>query len=589
MSLNKTGNTSGQEPLQSNQGAPDATVGSQHTQGPRSSAAPGYDPGRPRERNRMISLFAGDRLQVQPEDVTTFNKQITTTLEQEFKGLDVSIQQHNTVPSVFLVSVIKNTRRIVYLLCYSHMVRGNDTLFTPLSDKITATERLLETSSNWKNTEIAGNLLVTPEAIQRCPANTIETIASAIHDKLDPKVITLKDLSSDLNLEVISSDVDRVRQFIADRNPTEVQPRIDWGFLVSVRVPRDMVDRLNDIDQMEVQEHDMTNHARAILAVGGYVQFRGPFREQSRMGQTIERFEPNITVTAMASVVDHPIFSAIAITAVQDLLVVDHAWADYYLNEDAVGVNISNLYRMQNDTSRLDDTPPLDFMADRNEIFYPPIVTLEVRVGEKVPMFWHTLAVSNSITDRWIIEETERALGIDNHLINNILAESPSFKGVATIVGIQYQGVFNHRGTWIDTRYVDFLNKVRELGVVDDDPESARAMNELLTIHHDPVSRLNTLMPFFGGANNFRSLYNTAIVAIAPDFARALSSAFASQRITIEDKDAARRRGRLNSLSSVRDNAHLSWGNNNSGTFSGYGGGRRNTSTWSSPMGFHRR
>ena len=525
--------------------------------------APGYDPSRSTtRRGGLLGLIVSQDMPIVPVEIDTFNKAVERGLDQRFgsQGLKFSIRNLPSVPSVYVVRVETKHKAYAYLMGFTQLINSELTQYTPASDKLSTAAGILLNAD--EHLSIVGQRLITPDDLSMKGELNLRVVLDALSTYVNPVDYTLRDISEDLNLEVISSDLDRIRAFIEQRNPSTVKSRIDIGFMISVRVPRDVFDNMSDEERALVVEYNMVERSMPVMAVGAYVDFIGPRQINEGRREVYEQYVPRINITAQEMLADSPLFTLMGMLAIKDLWTSRNGWMDHFLSSRC-DVTIANLYSREDDETKLDDMPAKEFLARNVNSFSNAVVTYDVGVGRKTSNFLFQLASSGDETDTTIVREAERVIGDSRHVLTSYLGSlKGDYRGVARSVGRQFQGFILERGQVVDSRNLDYLTATKRFGILEEVPSEA-----LRSLTFRPVQRLEAIESLYGGPANFKSMYDTNIIVITNEFLDAVAASFREMRVTVNDRDGDRRRRTVDSVMAASSLSALAWGDRDSGFF----------------------
>lgn len=574
-SLNITGN---------NQQAPENDTRHHHEDHTaQRESAPGRDPSRNRETTgevNLLHLIQTSHVPVASKEVKEFVERTTATLTEQMQGARVTMTPDISVPSVYVVRAWIGEAEYAYLVGFTSLMSKVESPYTPASSKLSIVSDIL--TRNNSNVTITGLLLLTASDIDIKPDVAIARIKQALDQAMNPSkyALTLRSLTTDTTLDVLSSDVELVRNWIRGYNPSTVDPRIDMGFVTSVKVPQDIYNQLSEADRAIVDYNNLTENSMPVSAVGGYVEFLGPMESVDARGNKITQFVPNIHITAQAMLIDSPLFTLMNLLTINQVWAENGGWMDYFLNQGPNGVNIANLVS-GDEEGTVNDMPAEEFLRRYSSYFADPIVTFDVGIGRYGSNFLFHLAGSGDENLRHVVTEVEKALNDNHGDFGRDLEGMREFRTVSVSAGRQFQGFIKLRNKLVDSRTIDYLTQVKT-GEMDKDQAE-----ELLDLNDDPVRRLEVLEKLFDGPAYYESMYDTDVIVITPEFIMALTTAFERLRVKIYDRDAGRRRRNIGGLSSASSLAGFGLGNvGTNRLFSGSNRNGRRTlgDGWSTPF-----
>lgn len=286
----------------------------------------------------------------------------------------------------------------------------------------------------------------------------------------------------------VDPNVETARQFIEQYNPHAVQPRIDIGFTVYAKTPR------QPGRQLALEE------SRAIAAVGAYVEIWLPENQNFNTGRP--KYAATVHITNITATLPIPGLIPMCMAIAADQFIQQGRWLQPFMSFQKGKVNLGNLDFDPNDAKKLWFAPTPDALYKwvGANMYVRPCLAVDVEEGQcRIPALanYGDIEYTNAVYDQ--ITAFFGPLPLNRSI--------PPFTIMAQTFCGQY-GDQRNTGRLMDSRDIDYLQL---LAAGSQDP-SARL---LLQYSSDPTLRARVISERTGGT--FKSLYRTRISIINPD------------------------------------------------------------------------
>lgn len=328
----------------------------------------------------------------------------------------------------------------------------------------------------------------------RMAAVLLTDLAPAIDVNLN---IPIRMMGGDGNVEfAVDTRLDSVRAMVDRMSPHALMPRMDMGFTVTMRLPRDR--------NMAVAGQNLAQDSVPFLVVGAYTEVLGPYPDSTGR----PRFVPAIRRTAIYSSIPNLSSLLIAEVLSTEYFVRRGMWKRYYTRFAKGSPNLGQMMPDPNNPNELwfaKDMAEMETFI--NENFMPPMMLAEVVEGHyRIP----DIALYSGRAEDY----------------QSILTAAAAMFGVPTptqvpppaaCVGVEYVGSFGlPGGEQRDTRSVTYLDEVAARGSVDD---ATRAILTNYTML--PADKATVVSGLIGTSCTF--LNQSTLAATHPSFSAWLS------------------------------------------------------------------
>ena len=373
----------------------------------------------------------------------------------------------------------------VIVLMFDALLQRDTQNFTPSSDYGRLVGQAMQRDN--KNLRLLHVVLVQPEdyaRTQQMADYLLLNLAVANGGVPDNNISLLQGTQF-----TIDQSVDTARAFIEQYNPHATQPRIDIGFTIFARTPR-----------QQGQRHLSVEESLPIAAVGAYVEIWLPEDRSFTAGPI--KYAATVHITNISSRIPLPGIVPMCMAIAADQFIEQGCWLKPFMS---FAKNKPNLGMLSQDPK---DPKNLWFASNADELYrwkdtnmYPrPMLAVDVAEGQaRIP----AIAVYGD-TD-YMQNAYEQIRGFFG---NSILLDpsQPAFNIMAQSFNGQY-GDTRLGGRLTDSRDIDYLKLLAE-GAQD---PSARL---LLHYNVDPAVRARLIYERTNGS--FKSLYRTRISLINP-------------------------------------------------------------------------
>jgi len=389
----------------------------------------------------------------------------------------------------------------VIILMFDAMLPHDMQNFTPSSDYGSLAFKSLEQEFG-KTKKLLHVVLVQPEdyplALQM--ANWLQ---------LNLAVATNTANSADSNLSVLNGlqfsidpSVETARNFIQQNSPHAVQERIDLGFTIYAKTPR----QDNNMPRLSIEE------SRPIAAVGAYVEIWLPENQAYTTGTP--KYAATVHITNITALLPIPGILPMCMAIAADQFIQQGRWLQPFMSFQKGKANLGNLSPDPQDPKKLWFAPTPDALYKwvGANMYTRPCLAVDVAEGRcRVP------ALANYGDYKYSGAVYDQIGAFFGNLPMN--RNAPPFTVMAQTFCGQY-GDQRAPGHLVDSRDLDYIKLLAD-GSQD---QSARL---LLQYSSDPALRARVMSERTSGT--FKSLYRTRISIITPDVLTLIASEIKSK------------------------------------------------------------
>lgn len=291
----------------------------------------------------------------------------------------------------------------------------------------------------------------------------------------------------------IDPDVNGVRAYVNNLNPSNVAPRIDIGFLIYAKQPR----RNNSMPIGPFED------MRPIAAVGGYTEM---LKSKDQTGMV--KYLPMVHITSIASDIPLPGIVPLCITIAADQFISTGRWIQQFSSFQKGKPNLGQLSQDPNDPKKLwFATDPMTLETWRMANCLPAVLAVDVVEGTaRIPAvadYGYLPKAAN------VYEQIHKFFGAR---IQFDRTQSPYL-----IHATDFIGVYGDRsGNLVDSRNMDYVTLLA-------DGSQDAATQILLEYPMNPTDRARVIAEKTGGT--FRSIHRTNISVLSPNLLSTLAMA----------------------------------------------------------------
>lgn len=300
----------------------------------------------------------------------------------------------------------------------------------------------------------------------------------------------------------ISTNIEKVKNFVSKISMHAVPTRADIGFILSFSQPSTMrgPDGRQEVDQI------------GFLACTGYTRFIAP----DAYMQT-NKFLPVVIITDIVTNLPNPQLLALALPIAADYFITRRAWLVPYSTFAKGRPNLGAL--LEDATTKgpalISDVASLEQLVAT--LCSSPLLGIDVSEGRARPLYLDQLGAPDGTVPNMI-----------SAFYQNVVMDAKDL--VHTGKTIHLWDAYNHTGTVVengttkDSRYVDFINVVQQLN------DHKSAIN-LLRQSGYPNKQIEEIRKLF--TDSTRSLYGTNTFAISADYVRELTTKLSRSQLAL--------------------------------------------------------
>ena len=392
----------------------------------------------------------------------------------------------------------------VIILLFDELLPHDSQKFTPVSDYGFPAYRSLKNDVPG-DTRLLHVIVVGKEDYVRAPqmANYLQlnlAVANNVGFSADADISLFNKLQY-----TIDPNAETARGFIQQHHPHTVQPRIDIGFTIYAKIPRDSSSNLQDMQD-----------SRAIAAVGAYVEIWQPENQNYQTGAV--KYAATVHITNITSLIPLPGILPLSMAIAADQFIQQNRWLQPFMSFQKGKPNLGNLSPDPQDAKKnwFAPNPAALYQWIGANMFTRPFLAVDVAEGvARIP------ALANYGDADYTKDVYNQIAGFFGNL--NMNRDIPPVIIMAqTFCGVYGDGRPN--GQLIDSRDLDYMKMLADN--TQDIP--ARLM---LQYTSDPAARARIVSERTNGS--FQSRYRTRIAILQPSLLSVIA-AEVSRKLAID-------------------------------------------------------